>query len=91
MGYSEFVDWLAYYETEPFGEQRADLHAAMIAATIVNVQRGKGKKPVKISQFLVDWWKDKATPNALLSKFRNATAAMTSNAAPTKTGGTDGT
>ena len=39
----EFAEWLAYYELEPWGEERADLRAGIVASTIANVHRGKGK------------------------------------------------
>ncbi len=39
----EFAEWRAYYELEPWGEERADLRAGIVASTIANVNRGKGK------------------------------------------------
>lgn len=74
MGYSEFVEWTAYYAEEPFGEARGDIQAALIAATIVNVNRKKGSRARKISEFLIDWWNDKAHPRNLLRKFRGIAA-----------------
>lgn len=89
MGYSEFIEWLAFYENEPFGGTRSDLQTALLAATIVNVQRGKGKQPIKITKFLIDWWKDGSKPQALLAKFKAATAAI-GNAAETDKAANDG-
>lgn len=33
---AEFVEWLAVYELEPFGEERADFRAGIIASTVAN-------------------------------------------------------
>ena len=39
----EFAEWRAFFELEPWGEERADLRAGIIASTIANVNRSKGK------------------------------------------------
>ena len=39
----QFAEWQAEYELSPWGEERADLRAGIIASTIANVNRGKGK------------------------------------------------
>ena len=39
----ELAEWMAYYSTEPFGEQRADYRAGLLAATVAN-SAGAGKK-----------------------------------------------
>ena len=39
----EYAEWRALYELDPWGEERADLRAGIIASTIANVNRGKGK------------------------------------------------
>ncbi len=49
---AEFQEWMSFYRMEPFGEDRADLRAGIIAATIVNVQRGKKGRPVKPTDFM---------------------------------------
>lgn len=41
--------------TGVLGPERDDLHAAIIASTIVNVNRKKGKKPVKPQAFIPKW------------------------------------
>jgi len=35
----EFAEWMAYYSLEPWGEERADLRAGIIASTIANRHR----------------------------------------------------
>lgn len=32
----EFAEWIAYYNVEPFGEERGDLRNGIVAAAIVN-------------------------------------------------------
>lgn len=50
----KFAEWLAYERLEPFGEERADLRAAIIASSIVNVFAAKGRT-VKLKDFMIDW------------------------------------
>lgn len=42
MTMRQLREWMAYYEVEPWGEDRADLRAGIIAATTANVWRGRG-------------------------------------------------
>lgn len=76
LGYSEFVEWMAFYETEPFGGTRGDIQAALVAATIANTNRKRNSRAVKPSDFLIDWWRDLSKPAALLAKFRAATSGQ---------------
>jgi len=46
---------MAYYELEPFGEERADLRAAIIACTLANIWRGKGQRSLKPHDFMPDF------------------------------------
>ena len=48
----ELTEWMQYYELEPFGEERADLHAAIVAATVANSNRRKGKRAFKPADFM---------------------------------------
>ena len=48
----ELTDWLAYYSIEPWGEERADLRSAIIAAIMSNRWRGKNERPRKIEEFM---------------------------------------
>lgn len=51
MSSREFAEWLAYYQIQPFGENRADERSGTIAAAIVNVHRKKGVKPLNWLHF----------------------------------------
>ncbi len=44
---AEFSEWLAYYQVEPFGEERADLRAAIIASTQASTMTNKRFKPAE--------------------------------------------
>jgi hypothetical protein len=46
---------MAFYRLEPFGEERQDLRAAIIAQTIANVNRGAGRPPYKLSDFILEF------------------------------------
>lgn len=49
----ELMEWMAYYRLEPFGQERENLHAAMVAAAVVNVNRGERQRPVKPADFML--------------------------------------
>lgn len=48
----ELTEWMAYYQIEPFGPERDDLNAGIIASTIANVNRGKKRKPYRPDDFV---------------------------------------
>jgi hypothetical protein len=45
-------EWIEYARLEPFGEERADLRSAIVAATMANLWRGKGSKAAKAEDFM---------------------------------------
>lgn len=44
MSASEFAEWQAYARIDPFGEEREDQRAGVIAAVIANVHRDPKKR-----------------------------------------------
>lgn len=56
MGDDEFMRWAAYLSLEPFPEQRADAHVAMVMAQQYNINRGK-RPAKKATEFLPQWFK----------------------------------
>ena len=36
LSYAEFQEWCLYYQIEPWGEDRSDLRAGIVASTIAN-------------------------------------------------------
>lgn len=45
MSSREFSEWMAYYEIEPFGEERADLRQAMTTSAVHNTIQAQTKRP----------------------------------------------
>ena len=50
---AELVEWQAYYNLEPWGEQKADIRTGIIASTIANVNRGKNTKAFSHEDFVL--------------------------------------
>lgn len=40
---AEFAEWIAYDRMDPYGPERLDLHAGIVASTIASVNAGKGQ------------------------------------------------
>jgi hypothetical protein len=53
MTLDEFIGWMAFSALEPFGDDRADWHNAMILAQQANMNRKKGKSPYTPDRFLL--------------------------------------
>lgn len=49
---AELSEWIAYHRLEPFGQDRQDYPASIVASTVANVNRGKSTPLFKPSQFL---------------------------------------
>lgn len=49
---AELQEWMVFYRLEPFGEERADLRAGIVAATIANANRGKRRQAFKPTDFM---------------------------------------
>jgi len=45
-------EWMAYSKLEPWGEERADLRAGIVASVIANSNKAKNKKPFKPTDFM---------------------------------------
>ena len=58
----QMAEWQAFYQLEPFGIERDSWHAALIAATIVNVNRDPKKEPMDIDSFLLKFDDDGGKP-----------------------------
>lgn len=48
----EFAEWLAYDRLSPFGPEREDWRAGMVASKIVNIFAGKGTRLAKPEDFM---------------------------------------
>jgi len=49
------MEWIAFHSLEPWGEERADLRAAIVASTIANVNRAKGQPAFKVADFMPEF------------------------------------
>jgi hypothetical protein len=54
----QLSEWMAYDHIEPFGEWRADLRIAMLAAIIANVNRNPDTKPFMPKDFMPKFEED---------------------------------
>lgn len=52
-----FWEWMAYNQIDPFVNIRLDILTGIIASTIANVNRPKGKKPFKPGDFIPKFFK----------------------------------
>jgi hypothetical protein len=72
MPYRIWQDWLEYAQIEPFGEERADLRAGIIASTVANcLARQKGRPAFRVEDFMPKFRPravEQKTPEELLSK-----------------------
>jgi hypothetical protein len=48
MSWTQFLEWQAFADVEPFGPERDDQRFGSISTTIANVFRGKGQRPYKL-------------------------------------------
>ena len=48
----ELYEWMAFYRIEPFGEERADLRAGIVASVLANANRRKGAKAFMPRDFM---------------------------------------
>lgn len=61
-------EWQTFAALEPFGEERADLRAGIVAATIANyLARGKGKPAFKPRDFMPQFGKPAQSESAASS------------------------
>ena len=57
----ELSEWMQYYALDPFGTEREDLQAGIVASTIANANSGKGKA-FQPSDFMPYLDKNEQTP-----------------------------
>ena len=50
--WEQFSEWHEYAQLEPFGAERDDLRAGIIASTIANANRTKKTRPFKATDFM---------------------------------------
>ena len=76
MSSQEITEWIAFYSIEPFGQDTQYLGHAITAATIANVNRGKGQKAVKAEQFMPKFNSHEQTVDEQIQIAQMITAAL---------------
>jgi hypothetical protein len=74
MTSAQLSEWMAYAQLEPWGEERADLRAGIIASTQANSMKGKKGKPFKPQDFMAKFEPEdeEATSAMMIAKMRAA-------------------
>lgn len=76
MGAAELAEWAAFYELEPFGPRRDNVHAGIIASVVANVNRDRSSKALTPADFLIEdpqEARERRTREAINSLMRLAT------------------
>ena len=60
----EYTEWLAYYQIDPWGEERSDLRNAMLAMLLANQYRSKGRRAFKIEDFIPKFGRERKRQTA---------------------------
>lgn len=69
MSGEDLLEWQAYAALEPFGEERADLRAGIIAATVANGLAGGRGKRFEARDFMPQFDRPRPTGAELGAKF----------------------
>lgn len=76
----QVMRWAEYGQCEPWGEERADLRAGIIAATMANTVRNKSHRPYRPADFMARFEKkpdqDPAEMKATIMAYLRQVAAM---------------
>lgn len=76
LGSAELTEWMAFEKiTGPLGRRRHDIQAAIIAATVANANRGKGKK-FEVRDFLPPYGIERQGPLDMLAAIRGINRSM---------------
>lgn len=57
----ELSEWMAYAQLDPFGQERGDLQAGIVAATVANTARDtdKRRRPFRADEFMPSFFEEK--------------------------------
>ena len=77
MSSHEFTQWVAYYGLDPFGQERADMRAAVVAKTVADMATGSSNP---LDTFLIEYGEDKPkkvkAPQSVTSMQQNLLCAF---------------
>lgn len=74
MTSAQLSEWMAFAQLEPWGEERADLRAGIIASTMANSMKGAKGKAFKPQDFMPKFEPEdeEATAAMMMAKMRAA-------------------
>lgn len=61
MSAYDLAEWSAYFQMEPWGEERADLRAGIVSSTLANIHRGRDTPAYSPADFMPYQPKKRAT------------------------------
>lgn len=66
-------EWMALYEIDPWGEQRADLRSGIVASTLANIHRDPKRRAsaYKPEDFMPYVERKEASPIALIDRIKS--------------------
>ena len=73
----QYAEWVMYYQVDPFGEQRADLRAGIIASTMSNRWRVKHEQSVQPIDFMPFAKSQEQTPEEIKLHLRSILTQVT--------------
>jgi hypothetical protein len=76
--------WAAYYEVDPWGTERHDLQAGIIASTVYNMARGRGSHAMTPADFMYQADRRPLSPEELQAKIDAAFTIAQGSAARRK-------
>lgn len=77
----QVAEWLAYAQVEPWGEDRADLRAGIVAATVANAFRRQDSRAFTPQDFMPDFAEDE-DPDAASARLMAALKAALGDTPP---------
>ncbi len=66
----QYAEWIEFYGVDPFGEQRADLRAGIICATMNNRWRGKHEQAMQPADFMTYHREPEQSPEEIKRQLR---------------------
>jgi hypothetical protein len=76
MSSLELSEWQAFYNLEPWGDERADLRSGLAASALCNLWTAKGSHRYKASDFLMNFEEtEPQTPDQMKAMLQALTTA----------------
>lgn len=62
MSWKTFLEWQVFFQLEPPDQVRNDFRFAQLVATLINVNRGKRSRPIRLDDVLLRFGDEKKPP-----------------------------